>query len=95
MMSEEASIDDIVEKVQGTLKSKGYAVTVMKDEEGYKVKVEKNERMFEVRIVRHSASIGRVYVKSGNSPGATILKCEDFESVMECINELVKVIEGE
>ncbi|RLE59478.1 MAG: hypothetical protein DRJ35_05665 [Thermoprotei archaeon] len=87
-------VEEAAETITKKLEEKGYKTKQLKDAEGYKIEVDIRGRKAEIRLIEEEQQLKELHLRYENVPGVTILKCERYDTILKCIEELVNTLKA-
>lgn len=89
------SLREDISRLKSLLEKKGFHVKVRKvSSHEYRLNVARESMKAEIRVVGREDVIRKLYIKHSDQPGMSILSCEDFKGVAQCIEEALKALES-
>lgn len=86
-------LEEAILHIKSLLEKRGYCVKLKKiNDNEYRLNINKENKKAEIRVVGRENLIKQLYIKHGGQLGMSILSCENFKEVAQCIEEVVKVL---
>lgn len=89
---EAAKLEEIIGRIDETLRGEGYRVEVRREGEDVTLVATKGELEVCVKLQMGPAEIEKLLLEFSDKPGLTILRCGDPDRVESCIKKLVEVL---
>lgn len=86
------SVEEALKIIMEKLEERGLKPREKRDDQGYRVEVDIDGRKAHIRLIEEEKRLVELHLHYENVPGVTIVKCEKYQRVAQCVDELLRAV---